>query len=133
MLTIKLLALFRSHVFCGDKFVKSIIVMLFFLLLPTLSSAIAICNNCKISGVQPDPRRGGTYIFMSGDWNSSVNTCSGTIGLKAFWIKEGSSVEKTMISVALAGLVSQRSVAYAYGNGVCSPHDYEMIDYFIIK
>ncbi len=93
----------------------------------------SICENCKISGVQPDPRRSGTYIFIDGDLSIQGAECSNTASMKAYFIPENSVEQKTVISVALAALMSDRSVDYLHGNGVCDANGYEAIDYFKLK
>jgi len=97
------------------------------------ASAVSVCKSCTVTGVQPDPRRGGTYIFMEGDWSDSTTSCTNTTTNKALFVNQGSALEEAIVSVALVGLTSGKTIGYAYGTGVCVEHQYETLDYIYIK
>lgn len=116
------------------KFMNKVLIVVLIAAISTQSWAVSICKNCKVTGVQADPRRGGTYVFVeSGDWSESVNSCSGTASLKAFFVPEGSKVEATTISLSMAALVSGREIKHVFGNGDCSYFSYEGIDYIQMR
>lgn len=109
---------------------KNILVALL-VLLPGISSAVSVCKNCTISGMQPDPRRNGTYIWFEGNWSDSETSCN-TPSSKAFFVPAGSNVEGSLISISLAAMISGKTIGYVYGNGVCS-QGYEILNYFYLS
>ncbi len=108
-----------------------ILVIIFSLVCSFTVSAVSVCKNCIITGIQPDPRRDGTFIWLEGDWTESDSSCS-TPRTKVFFIPAGSKVESTTISVSLAAMLSGKKVGYAYGSGECI-YNYEVLHYIFIS
>ena len=107
-------------------------VLIFAILVASPSFAVSICKNCTITGIQPDVRHGGTYIWVDGDWGNSDTECS-TPNSKAFFVPVDSTLEEQIISIALAAFVAKKTVGYILGTGTCSSNNYETVSYFYIK
>ena len=93
------------------------------------------CENCTVTAVQPDPRRGGTYIWFDGTWTLG-EVCLSTRSSKAFWVGDNgsaSNIDNVVISAALTAMTAGLNIKHVYGNGQCSDHQYEDLNYFQIE
>ena len=97
------------------------------------AGAVGKCTDCTITGIQADPRRSGTYIFLSGDWSESETSCSNTTITKAFVVPAGSPVESIVVSLGLAAFSAGRQIGWIFGNGNCDAFGYEEVDYMYVK
>lgn len=97
------------------------------------AGAVGKCVDCSITGIQPDPRRGGTYLFLDGDWSESQTSCSNTSSVHAFFVPFGSTGENSVLSTGLAAFLSDKTVGWIYGSGDCDAYGYETVDYIYIK
>jgi len=112
---------------------KKLFLLIILMLLSAETYAVAICKNCTVTGIQADPRRGGTYIFVDGDWSESNTTCNNTLSVKTFWVEAGASVENTTVSLAMLALSTGKTLGYIHGTGICTPENYEHVSILYLK
>lgn len=105
--------------------------ILLILLLALQSNAESICKDCKVTGMQPDQRRGGTYVWLTGNWNDSESNCN-TPTTHAFFVPSDSTLEQSILSLSLAAMIANKTVGYAVGTGNCE-QGYEILSHIYVS